>query len=327
MRTGRSFVRGAGIALLFAVSLFASRALAQDSEAAPPPASPEVVEARRHIANGEAFATANNWDGALVEFQRAYELLTGNPNRYIVLFNIGQCHERMFRYDEAITYYQRYLDEGGPEAEDRATVQATMRALDGLLGTLNITANVPRAEIWVDQRQVGVYDASHHSVRIPAGIHPVELRTRGYQNSAQQIQIAARSSVDVRFSLERLSDYHGLPAVWFWTIATTSAVILATGLAVGIVALEEHGRLQALANDMSNPDRFAVQDSAKPLALGADICFGIGGAFAIGALVVAFMTDWGGRPAAPAENANAPHASLVPVLAPGFGGLALTGGF
>ena len=318
------------LVLVFSLACLAARASAQDTP--PPDTSPQVVEARQHIANGEAFFNANNFDGALVEFQRAYDLLEGKPIRYIVLFNIGQCHERMFRYDQALEYYQRYLDEGGPQAEDRATVEATMRALQGLLGVITITANVPTARVFVDQREVGTLDGDHHDFRVPAGIHNIELRTTGYVPAQQQVSVAARNSATATFTLEHVSNYHGLPTVWFWSATVTAGVMAATGFILGGYALAEHGRLQSLANDTSNPDHFSVTaaDDARitTFANVADIFFGLAGAFGITAVVLAFMTDWSGHPDSSGEAApSTASLRLTPAISPAFTGLSLSGDF
>ena len=86
-------------------------------------ASPEVVEqAKQHFRQGVAFAESGNCDGAVVEFEAAYKMIP-RPN---ALYNIAQCQERLFRYDLAVQYYERYLREAPPEAEDRAAVSAAL---------------------------------------------------------------------------------------------------------------------------------------------------------------------------------------------------------
>lgn len=90
---------------------------------------PNMVEARERMVRGEALFVAGNFDAALAEFQRAYELAGDHPNRYLVLYNIGQCHELSFRSDEALRVYREYLRLGGDEAEDRENVEAHVEEL------------------------------------------------------------------------------------------------------------------------------------------------------------------------------------------------------
>src|SRR5689334_23133066 len=80
--------------------------------------------AHQVVERGEALFALGNYDAARSEFQQAYRLLAGHPRRYIVLHNLALCYERMFHYDDALAYYERYLSEGGPAAEDRAQIEA-----------------------------------------------------------------------------------------------------------------------------------------------------------------------------------------------------------
>jgi hypothetical protein len=295
---------------------------------------PEVVEARQHIASGEAFLTAENFDAALVEFQRAYDLLEGNPIRFIVLFNIGQCHERMFRYDLALDFYRRYLDEGGENAEDRVTVEATMRALDGLLATLVITSNVPTAEVWVDARQVATLSPERREVRIPGGVHTVELRMRGYVPEQQQVQVAARSRTEIAFTLEQLSEeYRGIDAWLFWSSGGVAVACALGGAIVGILALTESQSLQAKRDDLTNPERFLITEAdnerVQTLALTADVLFGGAVLFGATAVTLAFLTNWEGDEAPREGAAAATTASLrlLPAFGPTQAGFSLSGRF
>ncbi len=350
MRIGGTRVCVLALGLAALVVLFAGRAAAQaqppaqgqgeaetqpQGQASAPAAphhedSPEVVEARRHIATGTAFFNANNYEGALAEFQRAYDLLRGKPVRYIVLFNMGQCHERLFQYDQALELYQRYLDEGGPAAQDRATVLATMHALEGLLGTVRVSANVPSARVLVDEREVGRYDGTHHDFRMPAGIHNVELRAPGYVSLRHQVEVAARSSASATFALEHVSNYHGLSRGWFWSSLIGAGVVAATGFAIGGYALEEHNRLQALADDTSNPMHTSVtaEDDRRitTLATVADILGSVAGALTATSLILALLTDWSGGHTGAGHAANTTASlGLTPALSPTFAGLSLSG--
>jgi tetratricopeptide (TPR) repeat protein len=313
----------------------AAPAAAPEAAPAEAPAAdpPEVIEARQHIASGEAFLTAENFDAALVEFQRAYDLLEGNPIRFIVLYNIGQCHERMFRYDLALEFYRRYLEEGGENAEDRATVQATMRALDGLLATLVITSNVPTAEVWVDARQVATLSPERREVRIPGGVHTVELRMRGFVPEQQQVQVAARSRTEISFTLEQLSEeYRGIDAWVFWSSGGVAVACALGGAVVGVLALTESQSLQAKRDDLTNPERFLITEAdnerVKTLALTADVLFGGAVLFGATAVTLAFLTDWDGDEA-PREGAAATTASLrlVPAFSPTSAGFSVSGQF
>jgi len=253
------------------------------------PAAAQTTEQR--IAGGEALFEAANYDAALAEFEAVYGGTEGDPYRYVLLWNIGQCHERLFRYDLALEYYRRYLEEGGPEAEDRATVEATMRALEGLLATVRVTVNVPEAEIWLDGRRIGTAPGE---VRVPGGRHELEVRADGYVPATTEIQIAARQSTDVALELQVVSTYRGVDSWLFWS---STGVALAAGAVFAILgglAELENDRVEAMDEDRRLQSDL---DHIQRLSIGADIALGSAALFATTAVVLAFLTDWGGEPA------------------------------
>ena len=112
-------------------------------EEAPAPTASDtaLAEARERIGTGEQLFEMGNFNAALAEFERAGTLLEGHPMHYLVLYNIGQCYEQLFQYGRAMSYYQRYLDEGGADAEDAGEVRGKIQVLRSLLGTITVTVN------------------------------------------------------------------------------------------------------------------------------------------------------------------------------------------
>lgn len=297
---------------------------ARHAEAEPAEDPPEVRRAREHLARGTRLLDQENYDAALAEFERAYELVGDHPFRYLILFNVARAHERRFRYDLALAYYRRYLEEGGPEAEHRAEVRATMRTLEGLLADLEITTNVEGAEVWVDDRRVGTAPGT---VRVPGGRHVVELRAPGYADARRQVQLTARETVPLSLELEALAEeYRGISPVFFWGSAALAVGAGLAGGAVGIAAVvrrsDVDGQLADPVGMLDGGALEAARGDLEDLQLTADLLFGTAGLFAATALVLAFLTDWG---AAPEAEADAAALELAPALAPGALGLAVRG--
>ena len=268
----------------------AQTATAADTGAATNDAQYEA--AKKYFDRGVKFFEAENYDAALTEFERAYAHLKGHPKRFFVLDNIGQCHERQFRYDKALEYYRRYLKEGGEAAEDRAVVLATIRTLEGLLATLTIQSNVS-AEVWVDDRFMG---NAPGDVLVPGGLHVIELRAAGYEAAQKEVNIAARERQTHQFSLNELSQYEGLHPAYFYSGVALTAVSLGAGSYFGLKALSEdqagHDREEEqgeFGNDAED------EEHVKQLALTADICFAGAAVFGVGTTLLYFMTDWGER--------------------------------
>lgn len=290
-------------------------ALALSWLAAAPLAAQEgaQAEAQRHFERGEALFERGDYDAALAEYERSYALLDGHPDAYVLLFNIGQAYERSHRYDRALEYYRRYLEEGGEAAEDRAAVQSRVETLEGLLGQVRIRANVSDAEVWVDDHRVG---AALESVRVTGGRHVVELRLAGYASARAEVQVAAGQTVEVELSLVR--QVEGIAPGYFWVTTGAAAAALIAGAVLGSVTLAERASLDA---------RLAAEDFTllaeveaprmRALALATDITFGAGAVLAVAAAILGALTDWTDGPAEErasirvAPTAGVDHLGLV----------------
>lgn len=282
-------------------------------------------DARTVQAQGEAYFEAENYDAALVEFQRLYSLLEGHPSRYLVLFNVGQCQERLFRYDDALRSYQGYLDEGGPDAEDRATVEATVRALDGMLATLTIETNATDAEVWVDDRRLG---AAPGRVRVPPGNHSVEIRAPQFSPGRQEVVLATHASQTLTFTLEPLGEGGGVHPAFFLTGSAVTVAVLGIAIGFGIDAMMTSSQVSRLAGSSNPAEWGSVYEEDRlrigRLALTADVLYAVAGTLAIGSFVMLLVTDWDGSEAAAAPPASA---WVVPFVGDGQAGLAAAGRF
>jgi tetratricopeptide (TPR) repeat protein len=246
------------------------------------------VAARSAVARGEVLFQANNFDAALTEFSRAYRLLAGDARRYLVLNNIAVCHERMFRYDLALQYYQRYLDEGGEQAQDRAVVARVISTLQGLLAPLEVSVNVP-AELWVDARHVG---QAPGTFLVPAGNHVIELRAAQYESSRHEVALTSGSRERLVVRLAQLSQFHGLHQGVFWTSVTLTAAALGVAGGYGISALN----LRASARERARRDPYlntqTDEHKISQHALFADLGYAGAALFGATSVVLYLVTDW-----------------------------------
>lgn len=286
--------------------------------AAPAAAQDVPEDALRHFEQGEALLERGNYEGALAEYESAYGLMEGHPRRYFLLFNIGQAYERTFRYDRALEYYRRYLDEGGPEADDRAAVEARIEALEGLLGTLNIEVNVPSAEVWVDGHRVGTAPGSF---RVPGGPHVVELRAESFEPDRREVQVSARSEQELRFELDER--FYGVHPAFFWSTLGGAAVVAGIGAVFGVQALNARADID---DRLADPrQRHGVVrselDEVSTLALTADVFFAAAGVLAVGAGVLFFVTDFGGG----SEDEGGEAVTVSPSVGPTGAGIRIRG--
>ena len=255
--------------------------------ARPPQAAedPRLVQARSMLARGRALFSAGNYDAALAEFMRASELLQGHPRQYIVLNNIAVCHERRFRYDMAVRYYEEYLGRAPENEADRAQVVAVLQTLRSLLATLEIESSVP-TEVWVDDRLVGTGPGK---VLIPSGRHSVELRASLYESQRMEVHAAAGQSQSIRFAPRRLSTYEAPDRAYFWVALGLTGAAVGVGTVFGIRALAANDAGEDKARAFLASE--AEAERARELSLAADVSFGAAALFGAASLVLHFVTD------------------------------------
>lgn len=283
----------------------------EPAPAAPPPAptpeSTDAAAARIAVARSKVLIAAGDYGAALAELTRAYELLHDDPRRADVLNNIAVCYERLFRYDLALIYYDRYLQESTTaSAEDRAEVEAAMAALRDLLGTVHLSGQ-SGAEIWIDDHKLGVIPLE---VSVPAGLHVLEARKTGYETSRRELRVSARAVHAIDVQLERVDTYRGLPSTYFWIGTGLTAAALVTGTVFGVAALSEHAQGERDAER----GHYVDVAPARELALQADIAFGAAVALSVGTAVLFALTDWSSAPEAKRGAAARVSLAVSPVV-------------
>ncbi len=297
--------------LSLAALLPSARARAQDGavpeetpavEATAEPDAAAIAIARERFLSGVALARAGDCAAAIAEFDASFRSVA-RPN---TLFNLAQCEEQLHRYDLAVAQYERYLAIAPADAEDRATVEATLRALRNLLGTIHITVNAPEAEVWLGDRIVGMAPGD---VLVPGGRHAIELRATGLLPGRREVEVTARETVSIDVTLEQAEqiveqhidqhiDQHveethvhverpPLPQPVFWTALVLTAGAGITGLVGGVNALISHDRVAALDPRLPR-DTQGIRDSA----LIADVAFVAGGVLLVATIVIGVLTDW-----------------------------------
>ena len=119
-------MRSVVLVVLMALSVLtgAQRVLAQPSESTSIGSTARDEEARRLFQAGEMAYADGRYENALSRFREAHEL-SGRPR---LLFNIAAASERLRRDDDAIGYYEQYL-EALPEAPNRREVEARLEVL------------------------------------------------------------------------------------------------------------------------------------------------------------------------------------------------------
>lgn len=246
-----------------AVSSWLGRAHAQTTPDNPPAAATETspaapvsaveAEARTRVARGHELFDAGDHKLALIEFERAYELLPS----YKILFNIGQVHFELGEYARAHAALSRFLSEGGADVPPgrRASVENDLAGLAKRIATITITTNVPDVEIALGD-QAPVRTPIENRI-VDAGMLRIVASKQGFVNETKMVRLAGGDQQTVRFEL-RLASYpgphpeapekSGLPpaAVVSW-IAT--GVLGATAIGFGVGAISAQSRFERMRDE------------------------------------------------------------------------------
>lgn len=227
----------AAVLVLFVTIGLGSRAAGADDEAA---------RARARFEHGTELFDEGNLDGALVEFEASFAL---RPVP-VVLFNIAQTHKLLFRYQDAIEAYRRYLSLGGDTipADRVAEVRTTIERLERSMGTLVVECAPAGARVSVDGRPVGT--APLGALPFAAGARRVEVAVDGRLPAVRDVELSAgtverlclrpgpaTAAVDARAgdgtgSTARQGGGSILGRWWFWTAAV---VVVAAGVAGAVI--------------------------------------------------------------------------------------------
>ena len=287
--------------------------------------SAEREEARAAFQRGNQLYEANNFEAALTEYRRAFELYGTLPTRYRLLFNIARCYERMFRYDAAVDFYQQFLQAAAEDDPNRLAASASLSAVEGLLAILEVRSNVPDAELWIDDRRVG---ARVQRVRVPGGVHVVELRRRGYAPARQQLALPARTTATVELRLERLHIRRGLHPAFFAVVSGVGVTAGAAGAVFGARVIAIRAEVDRLLASPNREEMLMVgqdqKDAIRAFSVGADIVFAVTGVAAVGATLLGVATEWRREGA---QRDTASRIGVVPLATSSAVGVSLGGAF
>ncbi len=175
--------------------------------AAAPPAdaaggtAPSVAarrEASERFQRGTRLYTEGENNLALIEFERAYQLV---PD-YRGLYNIAQVAISLGRFARARTALETYLAEGKEElaATRKQEVEADLEMLRGRTAHLVVRVEPAGAEVLVDDLVVGT-SPLEAPLLLEAGEHRVVVRKPRYVLQSQRIVLAGAEEISLELTL------------------------------------------------------------------------------------------------------------------------------
>src|SRR5688572_15459659 len=265
--------------------------------AAPP--SPEVLlEAKQRFDRGFELYEEGEYPLALIEFNRAYELV---PN-YRVLYNIGQVCIQLGQYANARRALEEYLQKGGGTIapDRRAAVDKDLEMLERRTAFLALTVNVPDAEVLVDDVPVGKTPLGP-ALLVDAGVHRIAIRRAGYLQRNHQVTLAGGDRQALSLTLDKQPESKSTIVVRDRVVENDSTLMIAGWVATGaltagavVTGLLGSGEAQELedlkASDPSDYDNFSerlesTKSNASSLFLASDV-------FSGAALIVGGLSLW-----------------------------------
>jgi hypothetical protein len=156
-------------------------------------------EAKTHYLQGVDLFEEGDYQNALIEFKKSYELV---PN-FNVLYNIGQTYFQLQDYANALKTLSQYLDDGGKRipASRRAEVEGDVDKLKSRVATVTVKVNVPGADILVDDVKVG-QSPLPGPITVSAGRRRFDAQKAGFRATPRVEEIAGQDTKEVTLDLQ-----------------------------------------------------------------------------------------------------------------------------
>jgi len=283
-------------------------------------------EARAIFERANVLMENENWEVALAEFQRSFDLY---PTRS-ALFNLAMCEKALHRYRAALGHFADWQTRHGDAAPDaeRESVARTIDEIRQLVGFLVVSSSPSGASVLVDDERIGTTPLSDPAP-LDAVRHVVEVSLDGHVPIRQEILVTPLETVTLDLTLEAIAEAppdvsvpempppveetdEGLDSAWFWATASTAVALGIGGAVAGGIAIDTRADLDDLASRCRDGDRASCDDGrsrvddldAAETATNA-LLFSAAGV-AIAAVVLVFFTDFGGDEEPPVSAGIAP---------------------
>ena len=179
--------------------------------------SAERKKAKGHFSVGIEMldATPPNYQGALLQFQQAYEL----SKSWKVLGNLGLCALQLERDGEAVKHFNRYLKQGGSNisAAERSDIERDLLTIQAGLATVDLGTDVPTAKIIVTRKgsgvpsQVYVLQQQRARLGLRAGTYRIVAKV-GSKELAWSVVLGAKETETHRYTFKARTAKAAAPA-------------------------------------------------------------------------------------------------------------------
>jgi hypothetical protein len=165
---------------------------------AEPPSKQSLGQADAHFKQGVQLFKQGAFEGALVEFRKAHELV---PD-FRVQFNIGRSCVELRDAACALVAYRSYLTSADQLAPERVLeVQAEVARLEPMVGSVRISTSAESAALSLDDVQLGPAPLAE-AILVNAGRHRVSARFADGTSDTRVIEVAGGEQEQVALAPE-----------------------------------------------------------------------------------------------------------------------------
>ncbi len=300
----------------FASSFALALALALAAPPTPAARAQDAAEgddARTLFQRGQAAYAQGDYDAAISAWERAY----GLDPRPLLQFNLSQAFERMGRLQDAVDALALYLERADPQDEHQADARARQASLRERIArtSVRIVGGPEGATILIDDEDRG-RTPRPDPMQVTEGSHRIVVRLDGYQDFHSTIVVPAGQVIDVPLDMTRASSVSREPATssgggMDFTVPAilwgVGGAALIAGAVLGGVAL---GQAES-APSSASPEA----DTARGLAIGADVLIPVGAAAVVAGLIVLLVSGSGDG------ESDTATLTIEPYAAPGAAGV------
>ncbi|MCK9464199.1 MAG: PEGA domain-containing protein [Proteobacteria bacterium] len=157
----------------------------------------EIAKAK--FQEGLALIQEENYPAALAAFEESNKLVPKSS----ILYNIGMCQKALFRYVDSIASFKQYLGTMGASItpEMKQTVDQALSDMRKMVGTVAIEGAPDGAEVFVDERSVGITPFKERLIVDP-GSHSIRVEHDGFKPLRTDVTVPQGVSLDVSAKLQ-----------------------------------------------------------------------------------------------------------------------------
>ncbi len=151
-------------------------------------------EAATHFTKGIDFYKEGNYSAALAEFRAAYKAVPS----YEVLFNIGLCERRLFKYGDSVKTFNQYLSDGGAAVpkERRDAVKKELDQIRALVAEVTFKVEGAPADLYIDGDKLGKTPTSE-TVLLGPGKHTFRAEREGEEPDEKTLELVSATKLEV----------------------------------------------------------------------------------------------------------------------------------